>query len=133
MAVLFVAASKTMQEWGADVGLGKNLYKVGVADGQSPEEALANLAGYSDWKVLKTAEADFSEDDMLAKLGRKEKLVDPTYYPKLRGALGIVKVNPPAIENSMLVAMALDNRQPPKNFKVKPVDVATHLINNLSK
>lgn len=133
MAILFVATSKTLQEWGADVGLGKNLYKVGLADGQSPDEALAGFAGQSDWKVLKAAEVDLAEDDMLARLARKEKLVDPNYYPKLRGAQGIVKINPTAIENSMLVAMALEGRPTPKAFKLKPVDVATYLTSNVVK
>lgn len=133
MAILFVATSKTLQEWGADVGLGKNLYKVGLAEGQGPDEALAGFAGHSDWKVLKAAEADLDEDALMARLTRKEKLVDPTYYPKLRGAQGIVKINLAAIENSMLVALALEGREPPKNFKVKPVDVATTLVNNLMK
>ena len=133
MPILFVATSKTLQEWGADVGLGKNLYKVGLADGQSPDEALAGHAGHTDWKVLKSAEVDFDEDALLAKLARKEKLVDPNYYPKLRGAQGIVKVNLAAVENSMLVALALDGKEPPKNFKVKPADIATNLVNNLVK
>lgn len=132
MAVIYVATSKAQQEWGADVGLGKNLYKVGVTD-ETAEEALAGFAGQSDWKVLKTAEADFDEAELLTRLARKEKLVDPNYYPKLRGAQGIVKINPVAIENSMLVAIALEGREPPKGFKVKPVDVATYLINNALK
>ncbi|HTH15746.1 MAG TPA: hypothetical protein VL974_03770 [Magnetospirillum sp.] len=133
MAILFVATSKAQQEWGADVGLGKNLYKVGVADGQTPDEAVAGCANQTDWKVLKTAEAELTEEQMLEKLGRREKLVDPNYYPKLRGALGIVKANLPAIENNMLVALALDGKEPPKTFKVKPVDVASYLINNATK
>lgn len=133
MAILFVATSKTLQEWGADVGLGKNLYKVGLADGKGADEALAGFAGHSDWKVLKTAEVDLDEDALMARLTRKEKLVDPAYYPKLRGAQGIVKINLAAIENSMLVALALEGREPPKNFKVKPADVATTLVNNLVK
>lgn len=133
MPILFVATSKTLQEWGADVGLGKNLYKVGLADGQSPDEALAGFAGQTDWKVLKAAEVDFDEATLQDKLARKEKPVDPNYYPKLRGAQGIVKINLTAIENSMLVAMALDGKEPPKNFKVKPADVATTLVNNLAK
>jgi hypothetical protein len=133
MAILFVATSKTLQEWGADVGLGKNLYKVGLADGQSPDEALAGLAGQTDWKVLKTAEVEFDEDELMARLGRREKPVDPNYYPKLRGAQGIIKINLAAIENSMLVAMALDGKEPPKNFKVKPADIAAYLLGNLAK
>lgn len=133
MAVIYVATSKAQQEWGADVGLGKNLYKVGVTDGQTAEEALAGFAGHGDWKVLKTAEAEMDEAELLTRLARKEKLVDPNYYPKLRGAQGIVKINPVAIENSMLVAIALEGREPPKGFKVKPVDVATYLITNALK
>lgn len=134
MAILYVATSKAQQEWGNEVGLGKNLYKVGLADGQTAEEAVAGCANQSDWVVLKTQDVDaMSEDDVLVRLGRKEKLVDPTYYPKLRGATGIVKINLTAIENSMLVAIALEGRLQPKNFKVKPADVATFLLNNLVK
>lgn len=134
MAILYVATSKAQQDWGNDVGLGKNLYKVGVADGQTAEEAVAGCANQSDWVIVKSQdEVDLSEDDLLVRLGRKEKLVDPNYYPKLRGATGIVKINLTAIENSMLVALALEGREPPKNFKVKPVDVAQYLINNALK
>ncbi|MCR6631004.1 MAG: hypothetical protein NVV74_13690 [Magnetospirillum sp.] len=133
MAILYVATSKSLQEWGADVGLGKNLYKVGLADGQTAEDAVAGFANQSDWVVLKTAEVEFAEDDLLARLGRKEKLVDPNYYPKLRGAQGIVKINLTAIENSLLVALALEGKEPPKTFKVKPADIATYLINNAVK
>lgn len=135
MAILYVATSKAQQEWGNDVGLGKNLYKVGVAeDGRTAEEAVAGCGNQNDWVVLKTLEVEaMSETDLLARLGRKEKLVDANYYPKLRGATGIVKANLTAIENSMLVAIALEGRQQPKNFKVKPVDVAVYLLNNAVK
>ncbi|MGE4280431.1 MAG: hypothetical protein AB7G62_12635 [Magnetospirillum sp.] len=128
MAFIYVATSKANQEWGADVGLGKNLYKVGVAD--EPEAALAGFAGQSDWKILKTEETTISEDDSLARLGRKEKPVDPNYYPKLRGAQGLFKVNVANVENSMLVALALEAKEPPKGFKAKPADIAKYLINN---
>lgn len=134
MGTLYVATSKGLQGWGSDVGLGKNLYKVGFIETGTPEEALApGLAGESDWKVLLTAEAEGPEEVLLERLARKEKMVDPNYYPRLRGAAGIVKANLTAIENSMLVALALENREPPKNFKVKPVDVARYLINNAVK
>lgn len=128
MPVIYVATSKANQEWGADVGLGKNLYKVGVAP--SPEEALAGFAGQSDWKVLKSEDCPLAEDDALARLGRKEKAVDPNYYPKLRGAQGLFKVNVANVENSMLVALALDGKEPGKSFKAKPADIAKYLINN---
>lgn len=131
MAVVYVAASKSLQAWAADVGLGKNVYKVGVAEDGTPEDALAGFAGQDDWKVIKAEEAgDVTEAAAFAKLGRKEKAVDPAYYPKLRGATGLFKVNPASVENSVLVAIALDNREPPKNFRIKPADIAQYLINN---
>lgn len=135
MAILYVATSKTQQEWGADVGLGKNLYKVGLADdGQSPDQAVAGCANQTDWVVVKSQDVGDMDDALLMeRLGRKEKLVDPNYYPKLRGATGIVKVNLGAIENAKLVALALDGKEPPKNFKIKPADVAAYLLGNLSK
>ena len=134
MGTLYVANSKILQKWGSDVGLGKNLYKVGWVEDGTPEAALAGgLAGEIDWVVLKQVEACGPETALMERLARKEKLVDPTYYPRLKGATGIVKVNPVTVENSMLVAIALDNREPPKNFKVKPIDVANQLIANVLK
>lgn len=132
MAILYVAASKTMQDWGADVGLGKNLFKLGVAEDGTPDEAVAGLAGHTDWKVLKTAEVEFDEAEALARLARKEKLVDANYYPKLRGAQGIVKVNLVAVENSRVIALALDGKEPPKT-KAKAADIAAYLVNNAVK
>lgn len=134
MGTIFVATSKAQQEWGSDVGLGKHLVKVGVAEDCTPEEALAGFANQNDWVVIQSQDCgDLTEAELLERLARKEKLVDPNYYPKLRGAQGIVKVNLTAIENAMLVALALDGREPAKNFKVKPADIANHLISNALK
>lgn len=130
MPIIYVATSKANQEWGADVGLGKNLYKLGVSADSVTEQDLAGLAGQSDWKVLLTDETERTEDEALERLARKEKAVDPNYYPKLRGAKGLFKVAINSVENSMLVALALDGKEPPKNFKVKPVDIAKYLISN---
>jgi hypothetical protein len=130
MATIFVATSKGLQDWAGDVGLGKSIYKLGVIEDGTPEEALAGFAGHSDWKVLKTEPTEVAEEAAFERLGRKEKMADPAYYPRLRGARGIFKVSLVAVENAMLVAIALDNREPPKNFKVKPVDVAAHMIRN---
>ena len=133
MRTLYVAVSKDMQSWGADVGLGKHLYKVGVAEELEPAQALAGMAGFSDWKVLLAVATDHDEATLLERLALKEKLVDPNYYPKLKGTAGVVKVSLTGVENSMLVAFALDDREPPKNFKVKPADIATFLVRNLIK
>ena len=134
MGILYVAASKALQKWGSDVGLGKTLYLVGWVEDGTPEARLsAGLAGETDWVVLTQIEAEGPEEALMERLARKEKLVDPRYYPRLKGAGGIVKVNPVAVENALLVAIALDNREPPKGFKVKPADIANHLIANILK
>ncbi|CAA7623606.1 hypothetical protein [Magnetospirillum sp. UT-4] len=133
MPTIYVATSKANQDWASDVGLGKNVYKVGIVEDGTPEDVLEGFAGQGDWKVLATEPTDLAEDDALARLARKEKAVDPTYYPKLRGATGLFKVNLTVVENSLLVALALEGRDPPKNFKLKPKDVAAYLINNAVK
>ena len=131
MGTLYVAVSKSLQDWGADVGLGKHIYKVGYAEEGSPDDAVRGMAGADDWKVLLAVDSDKDEATLLARLALKEKLVDPNYYPRLKGALGVVKVSIAAVENAMLVALALENREPPKTFKVKPADIAKHLVRNL--
>ncbi len=132
MGTIYVAKSKTLQAWGGDVGLGKNLYKIGLMEDGAPAELLAGgLAGVADWELVKTQEVDgVSEADALARLGRKEKLVDPTYYPKVKGTVGLVKVDLMKVENSMRIRIALETNQEPKTIKVKPADVAQYLINN---
>ena len=61
MGTVYVASSKALQGWAADVGLGKNVYKVGWTDDLPPEQAVAGCAGQTDWKILKTAEAEGPE------------------------------------------------------------------------
>ncbi len=132
MGSIYVARSKGLQAWGADVGLGKNLYAIGfVADGTPEETLAAGLAGEKDWVLIKAQTAeDTDESTLLERLGRKEKLVDPTYYPRIRGARGLVKVDPVKVENSMRIRKALETGQEPKEIKVKPADIAQYLINN---
>ncbi|CAA7625598.1 conserved hypothetical protein [Candidatus Terasakiella magnetica] len=132
MGLIFVAKSKNLQSWGGDVGLGKNLYKLGYLEEGTPEELLAaGLAGETDWQLIKSQAAEgVTEEALLARLGRKEKMVDPTYYPRIRNAIGIVKVNLGSVENSMRIRIALETNQEPKDIKVKPADVAQYLINN---
>lgn len=132
MGTIYVARSKGLQTWGADVGLGKNLYAIGYTEDGSPEELLAaGLAGEKDWVLVKAQAADGTDEAaLLERLGRKEKLVDPTYYPRIRGARGLVKVDPVKVENSMRIRKALETGQEPKDIKVKPADIAQYLINN---
>ncbi len=132
MPTIYVAASKELGKWGADVGVSKHVYKLGVTEG-SAEEAVAALnqasyAGQSDWKLVKKEEVDsLSEEAAVDRLQRKEKLLDPNYYPRLRGTSGIFRVKPVNVENHILVAQALAGREP-KLDKLKPADIARYLI-----
>ena len=132
MGIICVAKSKALQNWGGDVGLGKNLYAVFYLEEGAAEDLLAGgLGGEKDWAVLKTQAAEGVEEAaLLERLGRKEKMVDPTYYPRLKGARCIVKVDPGKVENSMRIRKALETGQEPKDIKVKPADIAQYLINN---
>lgn len=133
MGIIYVAKSKLLQVWGADVGLGKNtVYKIGYLEDGNPADLLAaGFAGVSDWEVVKTQDAeDVTEPSLLERLARKEKLVDPNYYPKIKGAQGLVKVDLMKVENSMRIRIALETNQEPKTLKVKPADIGQYLINN---
>src|SRR5262249_27107539 len=112
MTVLFVASSKNLASWAADVGLTKHVYKVGVADGPA-DAAIAALnndafAGEGDWRLLKQQEVPpLDEADAVERLAKREKMVDPNYYPKIRGAVGIFKVKVGNVANHLLVKRAL--------------------------
>ena len=131
MATLYVATSKTVAEWAADVGLTKQVYKVGVTDGSAEDIAKALndavCAGGSDWKILKQQEVDgLDEAAVIARLAQKEKLVDPNYYPKIRGAQGLVRVKISNVANHILVRRALAGEEQ-KIDKVKTADIAAYL------
>jgi hypothetical protein len=134
MAVIYVAASKALAEWGENVGLTKHLYLIRVAD-DGAEAAVDVLnenafAGQTDWKLVKKEEAETADEEALvARLGAKEKMVDPTYYPRIKGARGIFKVKLDNVENSIMVKRAL-MQQEVKAVKLKPADVGAYLIQN---
>src|ERR1700749_5282972 len=96
MPILYVARSSKLGGWASDVGLGKNIYKVGVAEGDPKALVAAGWAGETDWTIVrKTAVEDLSEAEALDRLGRKEKMIDPNLYPKLKGAAGGFWLPPP--------------------------------------
>ena len=134
MPVIYVARSKTLSDWGATVGISKSLFKVGIAEGTG-KEAVAELngdecAGCDDWRLVGADNADdLDEDDILARLCATETQVEPTYYPRVRGDLGIFRVRPEKVENSLLVEKALAGEES-LNFTVKPSDFAVYLFKN---
>ena len=132
--VLYIATSKNLAAWAADVGLTKHVYKLGVAEGSADDAVKAlnddGFAGESDWRLLKQQEADgLAEADAVERLSRKEKMVDPNYYPKIRGAVGIFKVKIGNVANHLLVKRALAGDEQ-KLDKVKTADIADYLIQN---
>ncbi len=132
MATLYVALSKTLQTWSADVGLTRHVYLVGVTTDPA-EAAVAALnqrrhAGRSDWTLVAHEEAgEVQETDALARLARKEKRIDPRYYPQVKGADGLFKVNLINVENQVLLQQALAGR-PPKPPKMTSAIIAAYLL-----
>lgn len=131
MATVFVAVSKGLQAWGSDVGLTKNLYKLGWTDGTAAD-ALARMvgerhAGRDDWQLVAEGEAAGDEASALEQLGRKETLVDPRYYPQIKGARGIVKVKLANAENHFVIESALAGRER-KAKRLTPAEIGLYLI-----
>lgn len=137
MAQIYVARSPAMSKWGASVGLTKHIYKVGVTD-DSAEAAIKVLnqsahCGETDWRLVKKEDVEgVDEHAAIERLSRKEKMVDPKLYPKIKGALGVFKVKPVNAENHLLAKMALENNVV-ADFKLTPADIGTYLVNNAVK
>lgn len=134
MPVVYAARSKGLQDWGAEVGLGKHVYKVGVGEGKAAEiEAALNaetVAGHADWKVLKLEKVDAADEgEVLDRLAKREKAVDPNFYPRLRGARGVFKVKLENVGNQILVQQAFGTGSL-RIEKLKPADIGAYLIRN---
>jgi hypothetical protein len=131
MGILYVARSAKLCRWASDVGLGKHLYKVGIAEGDPKPLAAAGWAGETDWTITrKQAVEGLGEEEALARLGRREKIVDPNLYPKLKGAAGVVRLVPTRVESHIIVTRALAGESDRVEIKLKPTDFADYLIHN---
>ena len=135
MAVLFVARSVRMGKWSSDVGRGKNIYKVGVSEGEDPKGlAAAGWGGETDWKLIAQQEVEgLSDDEAIERLGRKERMLDPNLYPKLKGTRGIFSVSASHVENHIVVSRALAGASDRLDLKLKPADFAAFLIHNATR
>lgn len=134
MAILYVARSARLARWASDVGFGKNIYKVGVADEDPKALAAAGWAGESDWKIVRRdAVEDLDEVQALDRLARKEKPIDPRLYPKLKGAGGVFRVSPEHVENHIIVTRALAGDSDRLELKLKPADFAAYLVHNATR
>lgn len=134
MGTIYVAKSTKLSKWGSDVGLSKNLFKIGYTEAPLKEVVAAGWAGETDWTIVKKQDADgLDEDGIIAHLAAKEKMIDPNYYPRLRGARGIFKVPPERVENHIVVERAMAGNETIDPGKLKPADFGTYLIHNALK
>jgi hypothetical protein len=136
MPTIFVASSKTIQEWAGDVGLSKNIFKIGVGD-DTAESAIEtmnseNYAGVGDWVLIKKEKASSAEEaELIARLAAKEKEVDPNYYPKIRGARGLFRIKVQNVASAKLVQRALAGEPDLQaSAKLKPKEIAEYMIRN---
>ncbi|HYU11173.1 MAG TPA: hypothetical protein VEK82_01260 [Stellaceae bacterium] len=134
MSVLFVTRSAKLGRWASDVGLGKHVYKVGVSENDPKAVIAAGWAGETDWKLVgREAVAGLSEEEALQRLARKERMIDPNLYPKLKGAAGVFRLRAEQVENHIIVSRALAGGSDRVDLKLKPADFAAYLIHNATR
>ena len=131
MGTIFVARSKTLGDWGYDVGLSKHIYKVGYTDGAVKDAIAAGWCGATDWVLVKKQDGvNVSEDEIVERIARKKKMIDHKLYPRIKDAKGVFKIVPSQIENHLLVTRALAGEPELRDLKIKPADIAAYLIAN---
>jgi hypothetical protein len=131
MPVLYVARSAKLARWASDVGLGKHVYKLGISEDDPKLLAAAGWAGEADWKIVRRDEVEgLAEEEALERLGKKERMIDPNIYPKLKGAVGVYRVSAQHVENHILVSRALAGSSDRLDLKLKPADFAAYLVHN---
>lgn len=131
MGFIYVARSAKLGRWASDVGLGRHVYKVGVAEDDPKTLAAKGWAGETDWVIVRKREVEnLSEAEALTTLARKEKMIEPNLYPKLKGALGVFRLTAPRVENHLLVTRALAGNGGRVEIKLKPSDFADYLVHN---
>jgi hypothetical protein len=132
---IYVAFSPAMQEWGSDVGVGKHLYKAGFTD-EAPEAAIAALiedsyAGQADWQLAGAREVEeLDEATVTARVAERLKALDPLYYPRIKGAKDILKLEQRKVEASIVIKRTMEGRDS-KVPKLKPPLIADHIIDSL--
>lgn len=131
MAVIYVARSAKLAKWASDVGLSKHVFKIGVAEEPVKELAATGWAGETDWTIIKKEQAgDLDEATAIERLARRETMIDPRYYPRIKETLGLFKVDPHHVESHIIVGRALEGGGERIELKLKPGDFASYLITN---
>ncbi|ALG71074.1 hypothetical protein VY88_03420 [Azospirillum thiophilum] len=133
MALVYVARSAALTKWASDVGQGKHIFKLAVAGDEAEAKAAiaAGWGGETDWKLVQSKEVEgLDEETAVARLTRREKVIDPTYYPRLKGAAGVFRITLTNVQNALLVAKAMTADEPLTDVKAKPKDIADYMIRN---
>lgn len=133
MSTLYVARSANICQWASDVGLGKNIFKVGVCDGDPTALLATGVAGEADWKLLKQVETDLAEDVVLERLAKRLKPVDPTYYPRIKGEPGLFKLVDSDVQRHIILARAMADESEKAPIRLKVADYANFLITNAQR
>src|SRR6266446_2878772 len=120
MPVLFVARSARLARWASDVGFGKHVYKLGVFEDDPKALVAAGWAGESDWKLVRREEVEgLTEAEVNERLARKERMIDPNLYPKLKGAAGGFRVRADHVENHIIVSRGLAGESDRLDLRLK--------------
>jgi len=129
MSAIYVARSAKLGKWASDVGLSKHVYKFGYGDEDVKALVAQGWAGEDDWQLVQSVAADgLDEAQLIERIARREKAIDPRYYPRIRDTAGLFKVDPIHVENHMLVTRALVGEAERVAIKLKPADFAAYLI-----
>ncbi|MDE2165144.1 MAG: hypothetical protein KGJ66_02245 [Alphaproteobacteria bacterium] len=129
MGAIYVARSAKLGKWASDVGLSKHVYKIGCTDDDAKALVAQGWAGEDDWQLVKAVPADgLDEVRAIERIARREKLIEPRYYPRIRDTAGLFKVDPAHVENHILVARALAGEAERVAIKLKPADFAGYLL-----
>ena len=134
MPVLYVARSAKLARWASDVGFGKHIYKLGICEDDPKALAAVGWAGEADWKIVRQQEVEgLSEAEAHEQLARKERMIDPNLYPKLKGAAGVFRVTADHVENHIIVSRALAGDSDRLDLRLKPSDFAAYLVHNATR
>jgi len=133
MATLYVARSANICQWASDVGLGKNIFKVGVCDGDPAPLLTAGMAGEADWTLLKQVDTDLADDVVLERLAKRLKPVDPTYYPRIKGEPGLFKLLDSDVQRHIILARAMADESERAPIRLKMADYANFLITHAQR
>jgi hypothetical protein len=135
MPTIFVAASPAMQEWGNDAGISKHLYRVGLTEDEDKaavdEMNAEGYAGQKDWVLAGSRAVEgIDADGFLARLADRQKVVDPLYYPKIKGAKDIVRIDQRKVEANIVIRLTMEGRSS-KVPKLKPKDIAEYIVSSV--